>query len=145
MIEELVHLSNKGIKSDCIICMSGEPNESQRCAPVVNAGANTLSCCSSVQTCCGSSNVFADIQRHFNEPGEPDWPIFGEVERTIVGCLDDLLQRDDSQPACSRKGWVKELLQKNVEVVHSGTVRIGSPMMCSGNPTHAEHTILVGA
>ena len=31
----------------------------------------------------------------------------------------------ESRPACSRKGWAKELLQQNLDVVHWQTVRIG--------------------
>ena len=51
-------------------------------------------CCSSFETYGGSSNVFehprlnhavdpcvVDIQRHLNEPGQPDWPTLGELER----------------------------------------------------------------
>ena len=48
--------------------------------------------------------------------------------------------------ACSRRGWAKELLQQNLDVAHSRTVRIGSPTMCSKNRTQmVEHTILVGS
>ena len=126
-------------------------------------------CCSSFETYGGSSNVFenprlnhavdpcaADIQRHLNEPGQPDWPTLRELERrcrlegggpfatgivtngwdTTSGlpvpgplCERDLRLRSEmaiedwpleSRPACSRKGWEKELLQQNLDLVALG-------------------------
>ena len=79
--------------------MSGD--EAQMCSS--QCGANTLSCCSCVQMCCGPPMSSQDIQGLAHLRGS-----------------DGLLHRDDSQLACSRKCWVKELLQKNVEVVHLG-------------------------
>ena len=63
-----------------------------------------------------------------------------------LDCLDHLFQRDCLHSEMAIEDWPQELLKQNLDVVHSRTVRIGSPTMCSGNPTQmAEQTFLVGS
>ena len=167
MIEEAVHRSNNEINNrtasfampwnDNVLCrMIEDPTSQSRpstqsCAPVVYAEPHTP-CGSSFETHCGSSDVFenlllnhavdtcvVDIQRHLNEPGQLNWPTFGnwngdadwcgETATGIVtngwdttirlptGLLHSGVTIEDwpqeSQPACSRKGWAKALLQQN--------------------------------
>ena len=53
----------------------------------------------------------------------------------IVDCVVKMAIEDwpqESRPACSRKGWAEELLQQNLDVVHSRTVRVGSPPIDGG-------------
>ena len=146
----------------------------------------TTPCCSFFKTCCGTFNVFenprlnhtvdtcvVDIRRHLNEPCQPDWPTYGELERrcrlggggsvatgivtsgcdTTIGLFGPLASRDcglhsetaiQDWPTCT-KGLGGGTSQQNLDVVHSQTVRTGCQKKYSRNPTQmAEHTILVG-
>ena len=179
MIEELVHRSNNVINNrTASFAMPWNENVQfvERTRPHLNRGLQPRAVLQwsmrshtpnavSFETYCGSSDVFenprlnhavdtcvVDIQQHLNEPGQPDWPTFGELERRCrlqrASSQIDGTPQLDCQRDCCILGWRSRTGHRSLNLhVHE---RAGPKHFCNrtlGVPTMFQHrwrnTVLV--